>query len=445
VEKLPWLQTHRATLPLFTLITVYVFLSLSSFVGIWAYIVPSICWITLALITLKIHGATNIRSKFSKTLTILAALTAATQIVILIFVAIFTSFGRSPYASSSTALNILYFSSGLIGTELVRAQLITTFPKNKRLIGIALITLLFAIINFSPARYLALGETVETTRFLGANLLPTIAAGLFASFLALLGGPIASIAYLGTLQTFEWFSPILPTPDWTIQALIGTLVPTIGFIIIHETTKPFTLLRHGLLSRKEATFKIRKNKKNSFPFGWIAIALIALFLMWSNSGLLGFQPSIVASGSMQPNLNVGDMAIVIHSKPFDIKVGDIIQYRGESEPVIHRVINKYQEQSQTYFITKGDANNAQDPKPVSENQVIGKATFIIPKLGWASIGLKEAASATYIFISTTLPSAAIQAFTWLTSTGVYITASLGLIVLSYTLAATVKRKGKVAN
>jgi signal peptidase len=439
------LQSHNVVLPLFTLIIVYLFLSLSSFAGIWAYIVPSVSWIILSLVTVKIYGLGNIRSKFDKNITLLATITAVTQITILIFIAILTSFGRNPYTSGSLPLSVMYFSSGLIGTELVRAQLVNTFPRHKRLIGMALVTTLFTIVSFSPSLFLSIEGPAGTAKFLGSNLLPAISGSLLATYLALIGGPVASIAYMGTLQTFQWLSPILPNPEWTIQALIGTVTPAIGFILINEGTKPFTLFRHGLMSRKEVTQRIHKTKKEPIPFGWITIAIVTLLLLWSNAGLLGFQPSIIASGSMQPNLNVGDMAIVVPSKPADIKVGDIIQYQGESEPVIHRVINKYQERGQTYFITKGDANNAQDPKPVSENQVIGKATFTIPKLGWASIGLKEAASAAYNFMTSTLPAAAIQAFTWLTTTGVYITASLGLIALSYTLATNIKLKGKVAN
>jgi signal peptidase len=334
---------------------------------------------------------------------LLAALTAATQIVTLIFIAIFTSFGRSPYASSSMALNALYFSSTLIGTELARAQLVTTFPRHRQLIGIALVATLFAIVNFSPARYLSLGEPVETTKFLGSNLLPTIAASLLATYLALLGGPTASIAYMGTLQTFEWLSPILPNPDWTIQALIGTLIPAISFITINETVKPFTLFRHGLITRKELTRKTRKNKQ-SFPFGWIAIALAALILMWSNSGLLGFQPSIVASGSMQPNLNVGDITIIIHTKPDDINIGDIIQYRTTEEPIIHRVIDKYTEAGQTWFITKGDANNAPDD-PITPTQTVGKVILVIPKLGWISIYLKTAFTTAASFLQNNVTAA----------------------------------------
>ena len=422
------LRIHGAAVPLFTLITVYSFLSLSSFAGIWAYVIPSVCWIALALITLKIYGISTIRLKFDKSLTLLAALTAITQIITLVFIAIFTSFGRSPYASSSMALNVLYFSSTLIGTELARAQLVTTFPRQRRLIGIALVATLFAIVNFSPARYLSLGEPIETTKFLGSNLLPTIAGSILATYLALLGGPLASIAYMGTLQTFEWLSPILPNPDWTLQALISTLVPTLGFIIINESAKPFLLFRHGLITRKEVTKPTPKTKR-PFPLGWTSIALIALILMWSNSGLLGFQPNVISSGSMQPVYNVGDMVLVIHEKPANIKIHDIIQYRGAQETIIHRVIDKYTENGQTWFITKGDANDAPDAQPVNERLVMGKAAFIIPKLGWVSIAIREAATRAYNAILA-LPQTLNGAFSWLTTSGVYLTLTIALITLS---------------
>ena len=163
--------------------------------------------------------------------------------------------------------------------------------------------------------------------------------------------------------------------------------------------------------------------------------------MWSNSGLFGFQPSIVGSGSMTPNLNVGDMAIVVHTNAAGIQVGDIIQYRGATEPVIHRVIDKYNENGKTYFITKGDANNAQDPQPVSEQQVIGKSTFVIPKLGWASIGLRNAAGSVYDAVLA-LPQTFTMGLGWLVSGGVYITASFSLIILLIAVLTNTKLRKK---
>jgi signal peptidase len=355
-----------------------------------AYALPIICWGLVALITLRICGPEKIRLWFSKPVAIMATLTAALQIFSLIFVSFFTGFGRSPYAFTPIAItiNIAYFSSALLGLELSRAYLIKSCPKRKVFTAIGLIALFYTFISFPPTRFLTLGAPAETAKFLGSDLLPLLAQSLLATYLALLGGPTASIAYLGTLQAFEWLSPILPNPTWTIKALITTLIPAIGFLTVSQTVNPFKLMRLGLISRSEATGRTRKAKK-SISLSWVAIATISLILIWGSTGLLGFQPNIIASGSMRPALDVGDIAVTVQTSPENIKVGDIIQYwrQGESAPIIHRVIETYKSGGTTYIITKGDANNAPDD-PITPTQTVGKLIITIPKLGWVSIYLK---------------------------------------------------------
>jgi signal peptidase len=147
-------------------------------------------------------------------------------------------------------------------------------------------------------------------------------------------------------------------------------------------------MRIGIISRSEATGRLRRAKKSS-SLSWMAIAIIAVILVWGSTGLLGFQPTIIASGSMKPTLDVGDIAITVQTRPETIKTGDIIQYwrEGEQAPVIHRVIEVYKSGGTTYFITKGDANNAPDD-PITPTRTVSKVILTIPKLGWISIHLK---------------------------------------------------------
>jgi signal peptidase len=374
------------------IVTIYVFLNFFRFGGLMAYIIPSIFWSLLALTTLYICGPEKIRLWFTKPLTIMAVLIAALQIVVLVFIAFFTSFGRSPYQFTpiGIVMNVTYFLSALLGLEFSRAYLIKSCPKRKIISGMALTALFYTFISFPPTRFLTLSAPTDTAKFLGSDLLPALAQSLLATYLALLGGPTASIAYLGTLEAFEWLSPILPNPPWAIKALITTLIPTLGFLTVNETVSPFTLMRYGILSRAEATHKPRRTEKSP-SLSWMAIAIIAVILIWSSTGLLGFQPSIIASGSMRPTLDVGDIAITVQMPPEKIKVGDIIQYwrEGETAPTIHRVIEITKAGGITYITTKGDANNApDDPITITQTQTIGKVALIIPKLGWVSIHLK---------------------------------------------------------
>jgi signal peptidase len=356
------------------------------------------------------------------------------------FIGLLTTFGRSPYNSSfnSFILTLLFFSSNLFGIELARAQLVRVVPRNKKLIGLALTSVLLTLTSFSFTRYSSLENPLETVEFLGSFLIPLFAMNILASYLALLGGPIASIAYLGVIQLFECISPILPNPHWTIKALITTVTPVIGFLAVNEVVKPFTLFRQGLITRKEAKM-VTSKLKNSLPVGWMTIAVAALFLFWGNSGLLGFQPSVIMSGSMQPLYQVGDMEIIFNVKPASIGVGDVIQYRGTDAPIIHRVIDKYTYKGSIWFKTKGDANNVPDPNPVSESQVMGKAVFTIPKLGWASITIRETASKAFDIL-TNLPNSLMNYYNWITTNGVYLTTTLAVIVLSYTIVISTRKK-----
>ena len=84
----------------------------------------------------------------------------------------------------------------------------------------------------------------------------------------------------------------------------------------------------------------------------------------------------VASGSMAPQYNVGDVLIAKETAPENIKVGDSLTYLGNTgtftgKVVTHEVTRIEKTISGEYiFHTKGKANLIEDP-PVYEKQVYG--------------------------------------------------------------------------
>ena len=55
--------------------------------------------------------------------------------------------------------------------------------------------------------------------------------------------------------------------------------------------------------------------------------------------------------------NRGDIMVLKGKKPADIQLGDIIVFRSSRpDPIIHRVVDKWQENGIYYFQTKGDNN-----------------------------------------------------------------------------------------
>jgi signal peptidase I len=69
------------------------------------------------------------------------------------------------------------------------------------------------------------------------------------------------------------------------------------------------------------------------------------------------------TGSMRPTFDEYSNGIKITPESEnDINVGDIITYRDGEDLIVHRVVEKGEDQEGTYFITKGDNNAIVDGK-----------------------------------------------------------------------------------
>lgn len=111
---------------------------------------------------------------------------------------------------------------------------------------------------------------------------------------------------------------------------------------------------------------------------FLVLALFVAFFI----GLLPIKPVVVATGSMEPTIQTGDIVLVCKADPENLKADDIIQYQKDSYTVIHRIIEcNEEEDGLTGFITKGDNNNAPDDEAVLPGQVEGRVILVIPKVG----------------------------------------------------------------
>jgi signal peptidase len=400
-----------------------------------AYALPIVCWAGLALTTVYLMGGTEkLQSWTNKRITIMALLAAVFQIFILVDAGLITQFARSPlsFSPAGIALNLILVSSTLLGMELSRGYLTKNLSRKNPTLVVAVITILYTFANVSILALINFQDPLSYTQFIGERFLPILTENLLATYLALVSGPMASLAYRAPLQAFQWFSPILPDPSWGYTALIGVMAPTIGFIAINMATTQRDLTKAGISTPRMQTRKSRKSEKSTK--GWLIISVFLVLTVWTSTGLFGFYPTIVASGSMSPTLEVGDVSIVVSTNPSSLQVGDIIQYWQGEEMNLHRVAEIRQTESGLEFITKGDANNAADTTPVTADQIRGKLIFSIPKVGWVSIAIKEFFAYTYTFIAT-LPQTIPKAAALIAANGVYIVSALMLTVYSYLLLA----------
>lgn len=101
--------------------------------------------------------------------------------------------------------------------------------------------------------------------------------------------------------------------------------------------------------------------------------------------VFGVTPMVVQSGSMSGNaedhIEVGDLIFTVKPETDKIKVGDIVSYVDGNIAVTHRIVEvRTEADGKRSFVTKGDANNAED-QAVGEDAVFGLYKGRIPGLG----------------------------------------------------------------
>ncbi len=122
-----------------------------------------------------------------------------------------------------------------------------------------------------------------------------------------------------------------------------------------------------------------------------AIAVMALILIFSAVPIRGGIKTLATlSGSMEPEIPTGSLVVIKPAK--DYRVGDVITF-GENtrtkSPTTHRIFEIKERDGTKSYITKGDANNEPDDKPVTEKEIIGKVLFSLPYAGYAAAATQK--------------------------------------------------------
>lgn len=102
------------------------------------------------------------------------------------------------------------------------------------------------------------------------------------------------------------------------------------------------------------------------------------------AGFFGIHSYAVISASMSPEIPTASL-VLAKEIPFEkLEVGDVVTYMvAEDQTVTHRITSIDKEKKK--ITTKGDANDQEDSKPVSYENVIGKVIFHLPYLGYLMV------------------------------------------------------------
>lgn len=159
--------------------------------------------------------------------------------------------------------------------------------------------------------------------------------------------------------------------------------------------------------RAKESKQASQNKSNKFGrmlFNILFYALIAgiiggaaLFALSGDPGKSYFNYRLytVKTTSMAPKkdggsppggFNAGDVILVKLCSPEAIGTGDIITYVPGDDPYVYlthrvvKVLDHLNDDQGIFFVTRGDANDSDDP-PVKGDMVVGKKVLVIPGMG----------------------------------------------------------------
>ncbi len=126
---------------------------------------------------------------------------------------------------------------------------------------------------------------------------------------------------------------------------------------------------------------------------WAVLGLFAgLFLAVSVPYVFGDRSLTVLSGSMEPQLHVGDVVVVEQVPPLEVRVGDIVTFRDPDDAsrlITHRVREIDVQGGSVKFVTKGDANTSVENWKITTDGTLGRVRYHVWRLGFLMFWIRS--------------------------------------------------------
>jgi signal peptidase I len=142
------------------------------------------------------------------------------------------------------------------------------------------------------------------------------------------------------------------------------------------------------LRRRVALLTVTQGVLQTFRLA-LAVALlgaIGIVLVGVAPTAFGYETFSVYSGSMEPAIRVGSLAVVKGMPSTQFRPGDVITYRTPNQAdvvITHRIVSIVQtEDGRRQYRTKGDANQTEDIVFIDPGAVLGKVQYSVPYAGY---------------------------------------------------------------
>ncbi len=360
-----------------------VFIFSGSLVSKYTSLCNPLFWLFMAILSYLVardEPSPKTRNKYD--------ITQSIVIIVIIYCMIYFSLGlvfgyeRSPYSHEVVAIlkNLWTFISVIVFQEFTRYQLVKLSPK--RIGYYALITALFIIAeidfwNFSSN----FSNNVEFFKYMSQTIVPLIVTNCLFTYLSIMSANLPATIYRCLLMLMTILLPIFPALNWLIKAMMEIVLVIIASLYVNY------------VDIKSSRIMTRRQVKKESVVSYIPFVIVLVVLVCFISGTFKYQPIAVLSNSMVPTFARGDAVIMKKIDKKDLKKlkkGTILYYSKEGRLVVHRIVSvKHTDDGKVEVTTKGDNNNANDPWVITEDDMIGTVSFMIPYIGYPSVWVNE--------------------------------------------------------
>ena len=219
--------------------------------------------------------------------------------------------------------------------------------------------------------------------------LPGLLKGTLLTYIAYEYDYRANVAYRLIMELPVYLLPILPNVSQYLAAMFTiALIIVLAYLMMKIHATNAQPVAESPVRPEPDGKKTRWRVVKYVVFGLVTLVVVTYVGLMS--GLFKYHLLAIGSGSMEPNISVGDMILVERTDDYaEMKEGDILVYQHGNVVMVHRLIERAEQNGGYYFKTQGDANESADSWWVNQGEVIGVARGKIAALGYPTLWLNE--------------------------------------------------------
>lgn len=343
----------------------------------------SCVFIALVLIlTYYLIGFRKNKSRYDKDIILTMFIYVFIYYILIYLSGLIIGFTRNIYSLNifNILKNILPVILSIFLTEFLR-YIINSQIKDKKWL-LFLSAIVFTLIDsFLIIRSTNFTDFYRVLNSFGLFILPNLSKSILLTYLTTKSSYKPCIIYRLLMEIPKYILPIIPNFGNYLESVLYIIVPMLIFISVYNI---FDKLKHKRI--------IARDRNNIERVIYIILSIFLVLLICTSSGLFKYRTFVIATGSMTPNINKGDMVVIERlsdSEKNNLSKGDVIAFNMDNKVVVHRIIEKYNTSQGTFYNTKGDNNNSPDGYLLDIDNIIGLEKFRIRYIGYPTIAIYD--------------------------------------------------------